>query len=99
MIDFRVSPEVASDLEEIWDFIAKDNQAAANQCIAQILEVFKRLVDMPRMGRQRDDLSAGLRSYSHGSYVITYRIRGEYIEIGRVVHGARNLYAIYHRDN
>ncbi|MCL2640198.1 MAG: type II toxin-antitoxin system RelE/ParE family toxin [Phycisphaerales bacterium] len=99
MIDFRVSPETASDLEEIWNFIAQDNPIAANRVIEQILDVFRRLADTPRMGRQREELAAGLRSHPFGNYIILYKIRGEYIEITRIIHSARNLHAIFHPDH
>ena len=46
---------------------------------------------MPDMGRLREDLSAGLRSFSVGNYVIFYRPMKGGIEIARVLHGARDF--------
>jgi toxin ParE1/3/4 len=98
MIDFRVSPQAAADLEEVWDYIALDDRLAADKIIGEFLIAFRQLVETPRMGRQRDDLSPGLRSLGHGNYLVLYNIKYEIINIVRVVHGARDLNALFHPD-
>jgi len=51
------------------------------------------------MGRLRDELADGLRSFPVGRYVIFYRPIPKGIEIVRVLHGARDLDAIFRSDD
>lgn len=46
------------------------------------------------MGRARDELAEGLRSFPTGQYIIFYQPVPGGIEIVRVLHGARDLDAI-----
>ena len=39
--DYDFHPEASIDLEDIWEFIADDNPAAANRVIADILNTSK----------------------------------------------------------
>ncbi|MBI3696347.1 MAG: type II toxin-antitoxin system RelE/ParE family toxin [Acidobacteria bacterium] len=57
-------------------------------------EKFKLLAGMPGIGRSRDDLKTGWRSFPAGSYVIYYRETKTGIEILHIVHGARDLDAL-----
>ncbi len=41
------------------------------------------------------ELRAGLRSFTHGNYIIFYRLIGPDIEIIRVIHGRRDLGRIF----
>jgi toxin ParE1/3/4 len=43
------------------------------------------------MGRKRDDLAKGLRSFPVGKYLIFYHLVKGDIEIARVLHGSRNI--------
>ena len=43
------------------------------------------------MGRSRDDLRPGLRSFTVGEYVIFYIIEHEDVEILRVLHGRQDI--------
>ncbi len=51
------------------------------------------------MGRPRDELAEGLRSFSVGRYVMFYRAIPEGVEIVRVLHGARDLGPIFQPDD
>ena len=46
---------------------------------------------MPLIGRDRPELSPGLRSFVVGRHVIFYRRFGNGVEIVRVLDGARDL--------
>jgi toxin ParE1/3/4 len=43
------------------------------------------------MGRSRDDLRPGLRSFAVGEYVIVHTIEHEDVEILRVFHGRQDI--------
>jgi len=56
-----------------------------------VLSRFPKLAAMPELGRQCEELSARVRSFPVGRYVIFYRPMENGIEIVRVLHGARDL--------
>jgi toxin ParE1/3/4 len=90
-----VSPLAQADIDEIWDYIARDSVRNANRFVDQIERRFGLLADNPRLGVLRDDLRPGLRRFAHGRYLIYYRpIRGG-IEVIRVVHAARRQEALF----
>jgi len=91
MSQYRVSDVTRSDLEAIWLFIAQDNPEAADRFIRAVVSRFPMLASMPKAGRQREELSARLRSFPVGNYVIFYRPMENGIEIVRVLHGARDF--------
>lgn len=95
MSQLKISDQAKIDLLEIWLYIAEDSQKAADRVINEITKKFDTLVALPRSGRSREDLGAGLRSTVVGKYVIYYRLIEEGIEIFRVLHGARNIDAIF----
>ena len=91
MNQFRVSAAARSDLDEIWFYIAQDDPAAADKFIQAIIGKFPKLAGWPEIGRQREELSARLRSLVVGRCVIFYRPMENGIEVVRVLHGARDL--------
>lgn len=91
---YRETPEARADLFEIWSYIEADNPAAARRVLERIANACDRLVDFPCIGRNRDDLRSGLRSWVTDNYLVFYTITGEVVEIVRVLHGARDIEAI-----
>jgi len=91
----RISDESRADLDEIWWYIAGDNLRSADAVVADIVADFQTLLQFPGLGRGRDELRAGLRSFPAGSYLIFYRVLNDELEIVRVVHGARNVESIF----
>lgn len=79
------------DLQEIGDFIAKDNEHAAHQLIVRLEERCGSLASNNRIGRQRTDIRPDVRSITEGLYVILYRIVKDDIQILRIVHGKRDI--------
>ena len=84
---------VERDLAVIWDYIAADNPLVAEECLRRIDAQFHKLALHPLMGREREDLSAGLRSFPVGNCVIFYLPitvkSGVYIV--RVIEGHRDI--------
>jgi hypothetical protein len=50
------------------------------------------------MGRVRDELAADLRSFPFGRYVIFYEPIEDGIDVVRVLHGARDIDAVFGED-
>lgn len=92
MIRITLTEHAAQDLEDIYEYIARDNIAAADNHRARLRQRWEALIEQPRMGRQHDELRTGYRSVTEGDYVILYRLVSESeLEIVRVVHGKRDL--------
>ncbi len=88
---YRVAAEARSDLDEIWLYIAQDNPDAADKYIRAIVSRFPTLATMPHMGRERPELSPGLRSFVVGHHVIFCRPFDGGVEVVRVLDGVRDL--------
>lgn len=87
----RRRPLAADDIAEIWDPIADDSLRAADRWIDQLDEQFALLASQPLMGRARDELAPGLRSFPFGRYVILYEPIEGGIDIVRLLHSARDV--------
>ena len=84
-------PQARADLREIGHHIARDNRQRAISYVEELQQACQRLADTPGMGRARDELRPGLRSFAHGSYVILNRRTAGGIEVVIVLHGARDI--------
>lgn len=88
-------PLAEADIFEIWDYIADDSMDAADRWVDQLDEKFQLIATQPMMGRAREELETGLRSFPFGRYVIFYMPMGSGIDVVRVLHGARDIDAVF----
>ncbi|MEX2088460.1 MAG: type II toxin-antitoxin system RelE/ParE family toxin [Bacteroidota bacterium] len=90
----RYLPIAEADLVEIFDFIAQDSP---NRALSYLEKLDKRIglleqhPDLGRIPRHQKLQEYGYRVLIIESYLIFYVVRGQMIEIHRVVHGSRNL--------
>lgn len=84
-------PLAQDDYREIWRYIAADSPEAADRLLRKIDAKLELYAEHPGMGRARDSLAPGLRSFSVGRYLVFYRATPDGIELVRVLHGARNF--------
>lgn len=89
------TPQVRLDPCDIWEYIAEDNVAAADQVLDEIDAKGRFLAGMPELGRLREELSPRLRSWVVGNYVICYRPHTDGIEVIRALHGRRDFPALF----
>jgi len=89
------APAAAQDVEEIGDYIHAENPTAAGRFIAALRARCDRIADAPRSGAARPSLWPGLRSIAFQRYVIFFAIAGDAVRIERVLHGARDIEAIF----
>ena len=66
------TPRVEADLLDTWDFIANESLEKADSFLQKIENKLKILAENPGLGRKRDELVPGLRSFLVGSYLIFY---------------------------
>ncbi len=85
------SPAAAQDLEEIGDYIARDNPQRALSFLAELEAHCLRIAEMPTAFPVRNDITPGLQMAVHGNYLILFHAEKDSVRIERIVHGARQL--------
>ena len=79
-----------ASVDEIADFIAKDNPTRGTSFVLDLQDAVTKLQAHPGMGRA--GRVPGTRELVlHKNYIAIYRVRGDYVEILRLHHAARNL--------
>jgi toxin ParE1/3/4 len=86
-----LQPRAKADLSEIWEFIADDSDDQADAFIDLLDQKFQLLAAQSGLGRRREELADGLRSFPVGRYVIFYLAIPGGVQIVRVLHGARDI--------
>ena len=86
--------EVAeADLDDLFDYIARDVPYYAEQFVDRLIEAVGVLKDHPRLGRrvpeaqEREDV----RELIFRSYRVIYLVEAEQVYILAVIHGSRDL--------
>jgi toxin ParE1/3/4 len=87
------SPRSAADLNDIADYIARDNPGRAATFIVELETLCRGIAAAPAFHPARDDLAPGARMAVYGRYLIFYRHfpQDSLVRIERVLHGARRL--------
>ena len=93
-MDYKIvwTEPALSDLQEITDYIARDNPSAAAQVGGEIIEHVEILSSFPHIGPRYPRGSSGRnREILCGSYRVFYRVIAELkrVEVLTVWHGAR----------
>jgi plasmid stabilization system protein ParE len=93
--------QACADLNEIWESIAMPSDrlgstnAAHLAAAAGFADKFAQLCQLltlhPEMGRARNDLQEGIRSLLCDVYVVYYRLRGNCVEVLRVLRATREI--------
>ena len=95
MVPVSFSPKSRQDLLDIGDYIAKDSLAKARSFVAKLMDQCQRIGTAPLAYPGREDLAPGLRMAPMGRYAVFFRVLGDMVRIERVLHGARDLPAIF----
>lgn len=85
-----VSPEASADLEEIRQYTAeKFGAEQARSYVRELRAALEQLTVHPSSGKPIAP-SAEIRCWIHrGHYRVLYRLRDERLEVGRIIHAAR----------
>lgn len=90
MSGYVLHPEAFKDLDEIWEFIAKDSLDAADRVMETIRNAIHSLVKNPGQGHTRSDItSRPIRFWLVHSYLIAY-VPERPLMVIAVLHGRRN---------
>ena len=100
MANFLLAPCIEDELDEIWDFIAKDNPEAATRVVYAAYDTFRALAANPGLGHPRAFRRKAHRNVrgrnvqGFDNYLILYREITGGIEVLHVYHNARNISAL-----
>ncbi len=89
----RWSDIAEADLDQLYDYIARDVPYYAEQFVDRLIEAVSVLQDHPRLGRrvpeaeEREDV----RELIFQSYRVIYLLEDEQVHILTVIHGSRDL--------
>ena len=99
MSRYRISRRARAHLKEIWKYVARHSESAADRVVGGLLDRFRFLASHPLVGTLRNDLSPGLRLFSAGTYVIFFSPTPAGVEIVAVFHGSRDYDSAFRRDD
>lgn len=77
------------NLEQTYEYISRENLEAASQTAQRIQSAVGQLANYPLMGRPGRVEGTRELVISPSSYIIAYRVRGDAIEVLRVLHTSR----------
>jgi toxin ParE1/3/4 len=91
-VRLELSEPALDDLEEIWQFIALDNDAAATRLVDELLRRLRTIETFPGACRERPELGVGVRSFLiHENYIAYFLERSkEVVSVIRILHARRD---------
>jgi toxin ParE1/3/4 len=91
MSGFVLHPDALNDLNEIGNFIAVDNLAAADRVLQEINDAIRAVLPFPQIGHSRPDLtSRPIRFLSVRDLLIAYAPDESPLVVLAILHGRRN---------
>jgi toxin ParE1/3/4 len=100
MLEIQYTEKAILDLDDIWYYIGvvKSSPTNAQRFLLKLKETIELLADFPLMGKERKELKAGLRSITHGNYIIFYSMTEEFVLIERVLEGHRDIEGLFDEE-
>lgn len=87
----KFSTQSALDLEEIGDYIARENPLRAISFLEELEKHCQKITETPEAFPLRKDLAHNLRMAVHGNYLIFFSVELDMLRIERILHGARKI--------
>jgi len=92
-------PLAQADLDAIWDYIEeRSSEELAVNFLRKLYAKLETLARSPHIGRPRDELLPGLRSFPFKDYLIFYFPLTNGIEVVRVLYGRRDIERIFQEE-
>jgi toxin ParE1/3/4 len=94
---YRLTPRALKDLDQIADYtLAQWGEHQMEKYLSNLATRFQWLSQNPGVGRLRDEVGQGYRSYRQGSHLIFYIVENDVVAIIGVTwfHGYRRLFPI-----
>jgi toxin ParE1/3/4 len=90
----RITATAEADIEEIWSYIAHDDQEAADRFLDELdrqLRILERFPERCPLIPENRLMGTAYRHLIHGEYRTIFRSSGRTILVLRIIHGARLL--------
>ncbi len=98
---YQLTPRALDDLNDIWNYIAKDHVTAADRVESSILEACDGLARHPLLGMKRKEITdLEVRFWTvprFPNYVLVYRPETRPLQIIAVLHGMRDIESLLNR--
>ena len=92
MSSYRLRADARNDLEIIWNYTLDEWGALqAERYFEALITCFDDLASNPQMGRPRDEVISGMRSFPQGRHIVFYEIDDLGIEIVGIVHQSADV--------
>jgi len=94
-----LTAEALGDLEQIGDYIARDNPSRAASFVDELIGKARELGELPRgfpLVPRYEHL--GIRRRAHGNYLIFYRVGPDLVSVIHILQGARDYEALLFRE-
>jgi toxin ParE1/3/4 len=89
---YRLRALAREDLEAIWRYTFEQwGIVQAERYLEAMFTCFEDLAASPQLGRERDDVKSGYRSFPQGRHVVFYAIDESGIEIIGIVHQSADV--------
>lgn len=89
---YRLTPRALNDLDDIADFTIETwGIDQLEKYLRQLNDRFEWLAENPLLGRIRDDIHPGYRSFPEGSHVVFYIIQGEHVDVIGIPHKSMDV--------
>ena len=93
---YVLTPSAKRDVNDIWDYIARDNIEAADRVLDDLESAMVKLAKNPGVGHWREELADKRHRFLLVySYLIVYRHEAKPLQIVRVLHAARDVQSIF----
>lgn len=87
MAEYRLSPLAEVDVREIAvTTLSKWGAKQARAYLEKIHTTLMILANNPSLGRQREEIAAGIKSFPSGKHVVFYLSADQGIDVARVLH-------------
>ncbi|MHC4267788.1 MAG: type II toxin-antitoxin system RelE/ParE family toxin [Planctomycetota bacterium] len=92
MSGYRLSVAAQNDLREISRY-TKENwgNKQAKHYLVELAAGIENIARSPKLGKVRDEIEMGIRSFTIARHVVFYRKGTECIEIARVLHASMDI--------
>lgn len=98
-LETRLDPQAERDVFDITTWMAADSMMRADKIAIAVSKALDRLGLFPELGRSAPELGAGRRLWRVWDYLMIYRVTSDEVVIERVLHGARDLDALFDEDD
>ena len=88
-VRIEITRAAARDFGSIEEYIASDNPPAAAKLLERVSQEIDKLADFPELGRAGRVSGSRELVIAGTPYIVAYRVRGEVIQVLRVLHGAQ----------